>query len=263
MVVSSPEQAAISVIIIIDMTFVGTPPHHVLAADSRAALLHTLRGADRPLTIGEAAAAVGIGESTARFHLALLVSAGLVTRTSERRASAGRPALRYAATDLPERDPEAAGFAAVPASTDRYEQLASVLAGHMERSADPLAAARAAGERWSAELAHDGFVGDGQGGDAMTTVVDLMTRLGFDPERGADAGEIRLHTCPFEAVARQHRAVVCGVHLGMLEQTLAELGGDTAVEGLEPFVTDEPLLCVLRLAAAAARRGGRPSAGDG
>jgi predicted ArsR family transcriptional regulator len=222
--------------------------HHVLAADSRAALLDALRAADHPLTVAEAAAEVGIGESTTRFHLSMLVSAGLVTRTSERRASAGRPALRYAPAPTPAA-PEDPTTVAGAEPLDRYEQLAGVLAGQLAGSADPLAAARTAGQRWSAELMGDGHYALEAGSDTIATVLSLMGRLGFDPEPGAVPGEILLHTCPFESVARQHRAVVCGVHLGMLEQTVAELGGDVTVEALEPFVEDEPLLCITRLAA--------------
>lgn len=230
------------------MTMTIRSSHHVLAADSRAALLDALRTADHPLTVAESAAEVGIGESTTRFHLSMLVSAGLVTRTSERRASAGRPALRYAPAPTPaaSEDPTAV-VGAEP--LDRYEQLAGVLAGQLAGSADPLAAARTAGQRWSTELMGDGHFDAGIGGDTISTLMSLMDRLGFDPESGAAPGEILLHTCPFESVARQHRAVVCGVHLGMLEQTVAELGGDVTVEALEPFVEDEPLLCITRLAA--------------
>ncbi len=224
-------------------------PHDVLAADSRASLLDALRAADHPLSVGEAAAAVGIGASTARFHLSMLVSAGLVTRTSERRASAGRPALRYAPASAPAaQDLPTAVAGAEP--LDRYEQLAGVLAGQLAGSADAVTAARTAGQRWSAELMGDGHVTIDDGGDTVSALLSLMDRLGFDPEPGATSGEILLHTCPFESVARQHRAVVCGVHLGMLEQTVAELGGELAVAALEPFVQDEPLLCIARLVAA-------------
>jgi predicted ArsR family transcriptional regulator len=241
------------------MTVTVASPHHVLAAQSRVALLDVLRAADHPLTVAEAATAVGVGESTIRFHLSLLVSAGLVTRTSERRASAGRPALRYAPAPAfaADGDPTIADAGAEP--LDRYEQLAGVLAGQLAGSADPVAAARTAGQRWSAELMGDGRYTLEAGSDTIATVLSLMGRLGFDPEPGAASGEIRLHTCPFESVARQHRAVVCGVHLGMLEQTVAELGGDVTVESLEPFVNDEPLLCIARLVAAR----GLASRGDG
>ncbi len=215
----------------------------LLAADSRAALLQALRAGGRPLSVGEAAAAVGISESTARSHLALLVTAGLVTRSVDRRSRVGRPALRYAPA------PQAPASAGVDARDDlaQLRQLAGVLAGHIGGGADPAAAARTAGQRWSAELAGPEVAGDAGAGSVGATLMDLLGRLGFDPERPA-RDQIWLRRCPFEEVARQHRAVVCGVHLGMLEQTVEQLGGDARAVGLEPFTVDQPLLCIVRLA---------------
>lgn len=230
----------------------------VLAADSRAALLEALRASGRPLSVAEAASAVGIGESTARAHLTLLATAGLVTRTAERRATAGRPALRYApAASAPPRPPSTPDHDGGHDDLAQLRQFASVLAAHIGATADPITAARTAGQRWSAELAAAEPGGRGADEDTAAALVDLMGRLGFEPE-ARTRGEIWLHRCPFEEVARQHRAVVCGVHLGMLEQTVGALGGDADVESLEPFAEDEPLLCIVRLAR---RRRGRDDGG--
>ncbi len=218
---------------------------HVLAADSRSALLAALRGSGRPLSVGEAAAAVGISESTARSHLALLVTAGLVRRSVERQARAGRPSLRYAAAPAP-----AADAGADAAGRDDLAQLrhfASVLAGHIGEGADPAAAARRAGQRWSDELAGAEAAGEPAGADPGEALTSLLDRLGFAPEQPRQ-GRIWLRRCPFEEVARQHRAVVCGVHQGMLEQSAERLGLDPDGIGLEPFAVDEPLLCVVSLA---------------
>jgi predicted ArsR family transcriptional regulator len=215
----------------------------VLATDSRSVLLAALRAAGRPMSVGEAAAAIGTAESTARFHLSMLVSAGLVIRTAERRASAGRPSWRYAAAS--------AVTVAPPASPDPYERLAGVLAAQLGEGSGAAAAAREAGRRWASEAAAVAPAGD-HGMDAAratASVADLMDRLGFAPERPVADGELRLHACPFESVARQHRAVVCGVHLGMLEQSVAALDAGLAVAGLQPFHADDPLTCVARLVA--------------
>ncbi len=232
-----------------------SPYHQVLAADSRSTLLAALQAAGRPLGVAEAAEAIGVGESTARFHLSLLVSAGLVTRTADRRASAGRPFLRYAPAQPPGRvaGDESAAFppeASAPAP-DRYEELAGLLASQLDGTADPAALAREAGHRWAPELPAVIDEARARGDGAAEVVIGLMDRLGFAPERVAGSDEIRLRACPFESVARRHRAVVCGVHLGLLERTVAGLGDGTVVDRFEPFVTEEPLLCVVGLRAAA------------
>jgi predicted ArsR family transcriptional regulator len=244
-----------AVIIMTTMSERQSPYHQVLAADSRSALLAALQAAGHPLGVTEAAEAIGVGESTARFHLSLLVSAGLVTRTADRRASAGRPFLRYAPADPP--GPVAVDEAPVPAAQSgstapgRYEELAGLLASQLDGTVDPGAAAREAGRRWMPELPAVADAARARGDGPVAVVTGLMDRLGFAPERVAGSDEIRLRACPFEAVARRHRAVVCGVHLGLLEQTVAGLGDGTVVGRFEPFVTEDPLLCVVGLRAAA------------
>ncbi len=219
----------------------ASDPFHLLAADSRAALLRALRASDHPLSVDEAAAVVGIGASTARSHLALLVTAGLVTRQAERRPHAGRPVMRYAAA------PQSPSAVAAGAHDDlaQLRSLASLLAGHMGTAADPAAAARMAGQRWSDELA--GQDAGSSSADPVARLAGMLERLGFEPEQPR-ADQIWLRRCPFEEVARQHRAVVCGVHLGMLQQTLERLGEDPEGVSLEPFAVEDPLLCIVRLA---------------
>ncbi|MFN8629208.1 MAG: MarR family transcriptional regulator [Chloroflexota bacterium] len=232
---------------------------YLLAADSRSALLAALRGSSRPLSVGEAAAAVGISESTARSHLALLVTAGLVTRTVERQPRAGRPSLRYAATG-----PAAADDSDATGHDDlaQLRHFASVLAGHIGEGADPAAAARRAGQRWSDELAGAEASSTPANADPVEALTGLLDRLGFAPEQPR-RDRIWLRRCPFEEVARQHRAVVCGVHQGMLEQSAERLGLDPLEIGLEPFAMDEPLLCVVRLADGAGRADDRGVPGAG
>ena len=219
-----------------EMSAVESRPGRTRHPDRRSALLDALRGADRPMSVEEAAAAVGVAASTAQFHLALLVSGGLAMRTQVRSGAAGRPSWRYApAAD----EPSAVG------APEPYRELARVLAAQLGEEAGAAAAAREAGHRWADETAAlDG--GERPGADdpaaAMTVILD---RLGFAPEAGED-DEILLRSCPFEAIARQHRAVVCGVHLGLLERTAAAVGG-LVVKGLEPFRSEQPLACAVRL----------------
>ena len=221
----------------------GTNYHRVLASDSRSRLLEALRQAGRPLSINELAALVDLRPVTARFHLDLLVSAGLVSCTPAHRDSPGRPSLLYSAGgDLAPKEAAGAESAAVPAND--YEELARVLADQLSQTPDPASAAREAGRRWTRALE---MADQSATGDPLATIVDLMARLGFAPDVDPETNEIRLHQCPFEAVAREHRQIVCGVHQGMIEESLSRLGGKSRLSSFRPFVSDHPLLCTVRI----------------
>jgi len=208
----------------------------VLAGESRAALLTALVSAGRPLSLAEAAQQVGLRPSTTRFHLDLLVSAGLVDRTAERRATVGRPRIHYAAR------PASGGTA-----PGDYEGLVNALADQLSATPDPVGAAREAGRRWTQALGVRRNAVAATRGAAVEAVAGLLDRLGFAPDRPAGPDRINLRRCPFEVVARQQRGVVCGVHEGMLVETFQRLGRAGEVARLEAFAVDEPLLCVVHL----------------
>ncbi len=229
---------------------IATNYHRVLASDSRARLLEVLRAAGEPLSIVELAMRVDLKPVTARFHLDMLVSAGLVQAAPQRRGSPGRPSLLYSAVTRAaapsERGAQPVASPGVPAEAtggaNDYEELARVLADQLSQTPDPARAAREAGRRWTHALE---TVDTSSDKDALATILDLMARLGFAPDREAGSNEIALHRCPFEAVAREHRQIVCSVHQGMIEESLARLGGKAKVSSFRPFVSDDPLLCTV------------------
>src|SRR5665648_861244 len=74
-------------------------------------------------------------------------------------------------------------------------------------------------------------LGAGQAVDALQRVV---VDTGFQPETSTE-GEmtsLRLRHCPFREVATRHPGVVCGVHLGLMQGVLDELGGAVVAESL-------------------------------
>lgn len=204
--------------------------HRVLAGLSRSRLLAVLRQATEPMGVRELAADVGLHPNTAREHLELLTESGLVTREAGAPNGRGRPGLRYRATTTDEGDPEA------------YRALAGVLAEALAQRPDRRAATTTAGESWGRSLAGK-LVRERSTVTPVDDLVQILDDAGFAPERSEHvAGTIRLRRCPFRELAREHRDVVCGAHLGLIRGALGELGAHFAAASLEPFV--EPSLCL-------------------
>ena len=226
--------------------------YRALAGRSRRALLAALRQAGRPLDASEAAAAVGLHRNTARVHLDLLWKAGLVLRRPEDRSVQGRPRMLYELASPPAYPVEATGPAA---KEPGYRELAGLLAQQLTQVADLPGEAILAGRRWASALDERPFpVGPLSAAEAAAEVTGVLSRLGFDPEQDLGTGRILLHRCPFAEVARESRAVVCGIHLGMLTATAERLNSPLRIAGLDPFVTDDPPLCVVRVAIPRSRR---------
>jgi len=225
--------------------------YRALAGRSRRALLAALRQAGRPLDASEAAAAVGLHRNTARVHLDLLWKAGLVRRQPEDRSSKGRPRMLYEPAA-----PPASMAAADGAKEPGYRELAGLLAQQLAQVADLPGEAILAGRRWAAALDERPLpAGPLSAAEAAAEVTAVLSRLGFGPEQDLGHGRILLHRCPFADVARESRAVVCGIHLGLLTATAERLNSPLRIAGLDPFVTDNPPVCVVRLTTPRSRRG--------
>jgi predicted ArsR family transcriptional regulator len=219
--------------------------YRALASGSRQALLAALRDAGRPLDAAEAGTAVGLHLNTARVHLELLCSVGMLKRRPEQRSARGRPRVLYEVV------PGAEGLVNGKGSGEdaaAYRELAAVLAQQLAELPDLPNEALRAGRRWAAALNKAPVPAAQLSPEAALDVIaGLLYRLGFRPEADLAGGQILLHHCPFAAVARQNGAVVCAVHLGMLKAVLERLDAPLDVLGLEPFARDDPLLCVVRV----------------
>ena len=64
-------------------------------------------------------------------------------------------------------------------------------------------------------------------------VKGVLTQQGYEPCGGAD-GVIRLRNCPFHQLTEQHREVVCGMNLALVEGLVAGLGADGWRPALDP-----------------------------
>jgi predicted ArsR family transcriptional regulator len=133
---------------------------------------------------------------------------------------------------------------------DGYHLLAGILASMVESSVPrPAGAAATAGRAWGRSLVDRSQPAERlRRREAEGRVVDLLSRLGFEPEPvgGREGRRILLHRCPFLDLATEHPAVICSAHLGLIEGALAEMGLPADGTTLEPLVA--PTLCVTRLA---------------
>lgn len=230
---------------------------------AQSAILDQLADQPEPCTVTALAELMHQHPNTVREHLDALVTAGAATRAPAPTVGRGRPAWLYAATTESRLSDDA----------QEYASLAAALAGQIARtSANPAADADAAGMEWGRELIrtamsaadrvadHDGEALDSDAPDADPTratrsaelrarrrVVALFDDLGFSPQADDDATVVRLRRCPLLAAAHVHPEVVCGVHLGLVQGALAELGAPSEGLTLVPFA--ERGACLLHLTA--------------
>jgi predicted ArsR family transcriptional regulator len=220
-----------------------TQTHGALAVASRLRLLDALRASDRPLDVRELAAACGLHVTTVRFHLDVLTNTGLVTSRAGQSGTRGRPRRLFTP----------ASRSIAPGGQTGYELLSAILAAHWAGDRDERAQrAEQAGWAWAGqpEPAPAPTVAAGTLAEAAGHVNAVFAELGFDPELARDGEnvQIRLHACPFRAVAATHPEVVCSIHLGLLRRTLADVAAPPTAVSLQPFV--QPHLCLAQIAPA-------------
>jgi predicted ArsR family transcriptional regulator len=139
-----------------------------------------------------------------------------------------------------------------------YELLSGILAEHRAGDrAERVRRAEQAGWAWPGQRAAGPAAGAATPAEATVHVNAVFAELGFDPDlaRDGDSLEIRLHACPFRAVAATHPEMVCSVHLGLLRRTLADVDAPPAAVSLQPFV--QPHLCLAQITPATAPVQGR------
>jgi predicted ArsR family transcriptional regulator len=188
-----------------------------------------------PVSRDEAASEAGIGRALAVYHLDKLVESGLLTASYQRPPGrrgpgAGRPAKVYVRSDRE---------FAVTVPPREYELAARLLVQAVE--ADPSERSRAvlaeAARRLGAELGR-AFERDAGERD----VKGVLTQQGYEPCGGAD-GVIRLRNCPFHQLTEQHREVVCGMNLALVEGLVDGLGAG----GLRPVLDPQPGHCCVAI----------------
>ncbi len=188
-----------------------------------------------PVSRDQASDALGIARHTAKFHLDKLAEEGLLDisfkQLSERRGpGAGRPTKLYARSGrqlsviLPERRYDLAGQLLATAIDDAAAQgttpadaLKAAAAGLGRNIADEARAT--AGPRPSPER-------------LLAGTCQALTENGYEPQ--CTGGTVVLRNCPFDALAREHTELFCGMNLAIMTAVTEQLRETALAARLEP-----------------------------
>ncbi|NKZ09396.1 helix-turn-helix transcriptional regulator [Mycolicibacterium septicum] len=193
----------------------------------RVDVLSTLKASATPMTIAQIAAELAVHANTVRFHLEHLEAGGQVERVQPHHRSPGRPPQLYRAVRRMD-----------PAGPTHYRMLAEILANGLAADDNPAAKAREMGRAWGRTIPRPAA------DSPVDALVQTLGDIGFAPEPPED-DQLRLRHCPFLELAQTRAAVVCPIHLGLMQGALESWQAPVAVERLDAFV--EPDLCVARL----------------
>jgi predicted ArsR family transcriptional regulator len=187
-------------------------------------LVEALRSARGPRDTATLARELGLHPNGVRLQLHRLENTGLVER-SHASTSHGRP------RDLWTLTPRAI------AQADRPHTgwtMARTLARAIPATPENLADVRAAGAAMGSEIV-DGIAAP-PAADRLVAVDQALDALGFEPRREPTGQGARytLRHCPYAEAVREHPAVVCTLHRGMIEGILCHFAADAEVTAFEP-----------------------------
>ena len=188
-----------------------------------------------PISRDQASDALGIARHSAKFHLDKLAEEGLLDisfkRLSERRGpGAGRPTKLYARSSrqlsviLPERRYDLAG-----------QLLASAIDNAAAQHTTPADALKGAATDWGRSVADQARSAAGSRPSSERLVAcacQALTENGYEAQRSADT--IVLRNCPFDALAREHTELVCGMNLTIMTAVAEQLQETALTARLDP-----------------------------
>jgi predicted ArsR family transcriptional regulator len=188
-----------------------------------------------PVSRDQACDALRIARHTAKFHLDRLADEGLLEtefrRLSERRGpGAGRPTKLYARSGrqltvtLPER---------------RYDLAGELLASAIDRAGaanngSVVEALTAVAAEWGHAVGEEASATAGSRpgrGKLASSTCQALAAYGYEPQ--CDDRTIELGNCPFDALAREHTALVCGMNLAIMTAMSDRVGHGLAAR-LQP-----------------------------
>lgn len=222
----------------------------VLAEPARRALYDYVSRAGREVGRDEAAKALHLQRPLAAFHLDKLVDAGFL-QVAFRRLSgrsgpgAGRPSKLYT---------RSAKQLEVSVPPRRYELLARLLIRAVAKGGSAThRELTSAAEELGAQLADEARHSAGARADRahlLAAAERTLAAHGFEPRR--ERGTIRLGNCPFDALAAEHRDVVCEMNHELMTGLVDHLG----VRGVSAELDPQPGGCCVALRTTASRRPG-------
>lgn len=210
----------------------------------RREVLRLLRSSPVPLSIVAIAEQLGVHPNTVRFHLDSLLASRQVEQVEHDPKGPGRPPLMFQAVRQMDRG-----------GTRHYRMLAEVLTEALAADRNPRAKAVAAGKAWGRSVESRTKAPKARSAEeAVDRLVGVLDDLGFAPERRTSDGEqvVGLRHCPFLELAETRSAVVCPIHLGLMQGALETWGAPISVDRLDAFV--EPDLCLAHISPAGSAR---------
>jgi predicted ArsR family transcriptional regulator len=216
-----------------------------LADPVRRAVYFAVAGSPGDLSRDQVARAVGVARPLAAFHLDKLVEEGLLEasyrRLNRRRGpGAGRPAKVYRRAaiqvdvSLPPRDYELAARLFAQALAERTPTATRTRLSRTARDFGKHVGAEArrrAGKRSSRAA-------------LLRQLETVLREQGYEPFRSPD-GAVRLRNCPFDALARDYRPLMCGMNQALLSGVVRGLG----LEGCSARLDPRPGWCCVALGA--------------
>lgn len=205
-----------------------------LGDNTRYAIYLELARSPVPLSTAEIADALALHANTVRPHLERMRDVGLLEVRSEAGGGVGRPQHLYSLA------PDAPSLGLEPPP---FPMLARML---LEAAHDAGLDASDLGDAGRAQGRADAC-GWATGTDPVEALTVEQSRLGFDPTViDVEGGAVMAFAhCPFRELAERHPDLVCGLHRGLVEGLVDEIGRAEVVR-FHPLVDRAP--CQVELA---------------
>lgn len=203
-----------------------------LGDNTRYAIYLELARRASPQATADIAASLDLHVNTVRPHLERMRDVGLLEVHSGSTGVVGRPQHRYSLR------PDAPSLGLEP---PLFPKLARALVGMaVDVGADADDARQAGSQQGRADA------GSYDSSDAAVTLLVELDKLGFDPQVMVEAEEVTITFgyCPFSDLARTNSEIVCGIHHGMVEGFVDELG-HCEVRSFRPLSNRNPCQVVL------------------
>jgi len=184
----------------------------VLGDNTRYAIYLELARSPKPLATADIAKTLGLHANTVRPHLERMRELGLLEQRIDSRGGVGRPQHLYTLA------PDAPSLGLEP-------RVMPLVARMLLRVASDAGVTGDEAIDVGREQGHDA-AGSWHGVAPGHALLGELTRLGFDPEiaDGEDCLTIGFMHCPFRDLAEANPALVCGLHRGLIEGFVDELG---------------------------------------